>query len=236
MLDAFRVLFRVQTGELKQMCDDFSNFITAFSTLAIAGLTAFLACENRKLRLAGSDPEIAVYLLPNPNGDGSVNFVISNIGRGPAFNVTYNFLYEEDDFRNHSAHIFNDPDRMPITALPQGEKISALFGIGYRLFGDTSGKDIGPLKPFKVRTQYYDIFGRKKDREQKLDIRQFAGLNFIIEKSYERKISESLEKTEKHMAEISKKSSYLPEILETIKISDRRTRKIKGNPRSDGRS
>lgn len=95
--------------------------------------------------------------------------------------------FEEDDFKSHHATIFNDPNRMPITVLPQGEKTRALLGVGFRLYGDVNGTDIGPLKPFKVRMQYHDIFGRKKDREQKVNIRQFAGLPGIIEKSNERK-------------------------------------------------
>lgn len=218
------------------MLDDYSNLITAFSTAAIAILTVVLWLENRTLRRAGAEPEVAVYLLPHPDGHGGVNFVISNLGRGPAFNVTYKFLYEEDDFKSHHAMIFNDPNRMPITVLPQGEKIRALLGVGFRLYGDVDGTDIGPLKPFTVRMQYYDIFGRKKDRDLKVDIRQFAGLPGIIEKSNERKISESLKKIENHMETIAGKTAQLSAFVDITKINDARIKKAKGDPGSDGSS
>jgi len=84
--------------------------------------------------------------------------------------------------------------------------------------------------------QYHDIFGRKKDREQKVDIRQFAGLPGIIEKSNERKISESLEKIEKHMENIARKSAQLSAFVDITKINDARIKKAKGDPGSDGNS
>ena len=83
--------------------------------------------------------------------------------------------------------------------------------------------------PFKVRTTFHDVFGRRMSRERVLDIRQFEGLSGILEKSNDRKVSEALEKIEKHMASISKQSSRVSAFVDATKIGDDYLQKEKGN-------
>ena len=81
---------------------DFANYITASATVAIAGLTFFLWYENRTLRKAGSSPELVAYLSPHPDGHGGIEFVLANVGRGPAFDVTFDLICDEEDFKAHA--------------------------------------------------------------------------------------------------------------------------------------
>lgn len=216
--------------ELLVCINSYANLITAAATAVLAVLTGVLWHENRSLRKAGSSPEVVAYLLPHPDGHGGVHLVLANVGRGPAFNVTFDLDYDEDDFESHRVILLNDPERRPISALPQDEKIRSLIGISFQLYGKIDQNDIGPLKPFKVITTFYDIFGRKMIRERVLDIKQFAGLAGILDKSNERKISESLEKVEKHLASIAKQSSRFSAFVDVTEIGDARLKKAKGNP------
>lgn len=217
-------------SELLACVNSYANLITAAATAVLAVLTGILWHENRSLRKAGSSPEVVAYLLPHPDGHGGVHFVLANVGKGPAFNVTFDLDYDEGDFELHRTMLINDPERQPISVLPQDEKIRSLIGISFQLYGKIDQNDIGPLKPFKVVTTFYDIFGKKMIRERVLDIRQFAGLAGVLEKSNERKISESLEKAEKHLASIAKQSSRFSALVDVTKIGDAHLQKAKGNP------
>lgn len=216
--------------ELLVCINSYANLITAAATAVLAVLTGVLWHENRSLRKAGASPEVVAYLLPHPDGHGGVHFVLANVGRGPAFNVTFDLDYDEEDFESHRVMLINDPQRSPISVLPQEEKIRSLIGISFQLYGIIDQNDIGPLKPFNVTTTFYDVFGRKMIRERVLDIRQFAGLAGVLEKSNERKISEALEKVEKHLASIAKQSSRFSAFVDVTEIGDARLQKTKGNP------
>jgi hypothetical protein len=216
--------------ELLGNLNSYANLVTAAATAVLAILTGVLWIENRSLRKAGSAPEVVAYLLPHPDGHGGVHFVLANVGRGPAFNVTFDLDYDEDDFKAHRVMLLNDPQRSPISVLPQDEKIRALIGISFQLYGKIGPNDIGPLMPFKVRITFYNVVGRKINRKRVIDIRQFAGLHGVLEKSNERKISEALEKLEKQMTLIAKQSSRFSAFVDITKIGDARMQKSKGNP------
>ena len=210
--------------------NSYASLITAIATAVLALLTAILWFENRSLRKAGSSPEVVAYLLPHPDGHGGIHFVLANVGKGPAVDVTFELEYDEDDFKAHRVMLLNDPQRRPVSVLPQDEKIRALIGVSFELYGKIDQNNIGPLMPFKVRTTFRDVFGRKKRRERELDIKQFAGLLGILEKSNERKISESLEKIEKQMASIAKQSSRFTAFVDITEIGDNYVQKAKGDP------
>ncbi|UJW86905.1 hypothetical protein [Devosia sp. SL43] len=205
-----------------------ANLITAAATAILAILTGILWFENRSLRKAGSSPEVVAYLLPHPDGHGGVHFILANVGRGPAFKVAFEFLYDEEDFKAHDALLLNDAERTAIAVLPQDEKIKALIGISFRLYGQVDKADIGPLKPFTVRITYQDVFGSKLKRENIIDIRQFAGLLGVLEKSNERKVSQSLEDIEKHLAAIARQSARFSAFVDTTQMADTYVQKAKG--------
>ncbi|MER9602263.1 hypothetical protein [Mesorhizobium sp. M0239] len=202
--------------------------VSAVATGVIALLTAFLWFENRSLRKAGIAPEIVAYLSPHSDGNGAINFVLANVGRGPAFDVRFELLYDEQDFKSHDVMLVNDKERMPMTVIPQDEKIYALFGISFELYGQIGGADIGPLKAFKVKLRYLDVLGKEIARERTIDIKQFAGLRGVLAKAAERRIADSTEKMEGHLATIAKRSNSFAAFVDITEFQDRYVKKAKG--------
>ncbi|MDP2372203.1 hypothetical protein [Reyranella sp.] len=206
----------------------YSNLITAASTVVLAALTAFLWFENRGLRKAGSAPQVVAYLLAHPDGNGAVQFILANIGKGPAFAVKFSLICDEADFDAHDVLLRNDAERMPMAVLPQDEILSSLFGIGFKLFGLVGDKRIAPLKPFSVSIEYHDVLGRKSKSQRVIDIKQFAGLAGITAKSNERQVAQSLEKIERHLATIARQSSRFNAFVDVTQLSDEWAKKAKG--------
>lgn len=188
------------------------NLITALATVAIAVLTGFLAFENRRLRKAGTEPEVVAYLLPHPDGNGAINFVLENIGQGLARNVKFTLNYDEDDFERHNVMLVNDTERSYIGVLPQGGRVQTLFGVGYELAGKGSE---GALKQFAVRATYDDLNGQTKHSDQWLDVAQFLGMKGLFAKPASRDAADSLRKIEGHLGKIAKTSRESMELLDT---------------------
>lgn len=184
-----------------------ANAVTAIATAVIAAFTMLTAVltwalmgENRRLRKAGTEPEVTAYLTPHPDGNGAINFVLANIGQGPARNVRFSFLCDEEDFKSHDVWLENDSNRSCASVLPQGEKIAALFGRGYDLAGSGKNGSGKILKPFTVNISYDDISGRQCNTTQTLDVSQFLGLKGLFAKPPAREIADALNKIEKHLA------------------------------------
>lgn len=206
---------------------EYSDTITAIATAVIAGLTFILAVENRRLRKAGTEPEVVAYLTPHQDGTGGINFVLENIGRGAARNVKFNLEYDEDDFSSHGVFLVNNPDRTAIGVLPWGEKISSLFGISFRLAKGNDEKQ-PPLKPFNVIVTYNNINGKPMRSVQTLSIAQFLGLPGFASKPYLKQIADSLCNIDKSLAALAKAAPHL-ETLETTTISDTVVQKAKAS-------
>lgn len=210
--------------------------VTAFATIAIAVLTFMLARENKMLREAGTEPKVVAYLVPHPDGNGGVNFVLANIGQGPAINIKFSLEYDEADFNSHSALLHNDADRTALTVLPHGEKISSLLGVGYVLFG--GGKSDGPdtpLKPFTVRITYSDLKGHARNSQHEIDIQQFRGLAGLANKPADRDIADSVKMIEKHLGTISKQVGPFVDLIDTTALNAPVRQKAKGgiSPQQD---
>ncbi|HTO32944.1 MAG TPA: hypothetical protein VL202_17440 [Pararhizobium sp.] len=210
-----------------------SAAITAIATVVITFLTWFLAADSRKLRKAGSDPEVVGYLVPHPDGNGGVNFVVANVGQGPAFSVSFKFDCDEDDFTQHQVMLRNQPGRTSLSVLPQGEKIGSLFGVGYALFGNFGKERGAPLKPFQVKISYKDINGRKKSSSQQIDITQFMGLAGILSKPAAHEISDSLKKIEKHIAKMTGKQTSSAQLLDSSELRDEFRKSTKADNREN---
>jgi len=217
--------------EILLTCLDFLNkysaAITALATVVITGLTYFLAMDSRKARKAGSDPEVVAYLAPHPDGTGGVNFILSNVGQGPAFSVSFRFECDEDDFDDHEVMLRNEPKRTALNVLPSGEKIGSLFGVGFVLFGKTKDKSGVPLKPFQVKVSYSDIREMKKSASYSIDISQFMGLAGLLGRPADREISDSLKKIERHVADWSRNTTYSANLLDTTELKHDVRRKAK---------
>lgn len=150
-----------------------STVVTAAATVILTWLTGSMVGENRRLRKAGTEPELVAYLLPDERTKILLNFVLANIGQGPARNVMFSFIGDEENFKKHEVRLSNNPRRTAISMLPQGEKLVAYFGRGPNLYQEPR------LKPFDVKVEYENIDGKKCIRKYKLDVSQFDGLSSL---------------------------------------------------------
>src|SRR4051794_20647533 len=64
-----------------------------------------LARENKVLRKAETSPRVVAYLALNPRAYGAIDFIVSNIGRGPATNVSYKIIAGGDDLNAKGVRI-----------------------------------------------------------------------------------------------------------------------------------
>ena len=105
------------------------TIVIAMSTLITVILTWMLARENRLLRKAGTEPEVVAYLTIHPLYQTFLNFVLANVGRGPARNVRFEFDVGEKVLDANEIRLKNSITRKPISFLPQGESISVYLAM-----------------------------------------------------------------------------------------------------------
>lgn len=188
-----------------------ATVVIAIAAIATTLLTFKLAKENRLLRKAGTEPQVVAYLTTNPRHSTVVDFVLANVGQGPACNVKFTFGAADGDFTTHNVQISNMADRKPIGILPQAEQISTFFGTGPDLFKTPR------LKPFKVRVEYENINGKHRAGEYQLDVSQFDGL-ITLGSPVEHEVAEALKKIEGHIKGLATGFKRLK--VETITTSE----------------
>ena len=169
-----------------------ATIVVAAATTATTALTFILAKENRRLRKAGTEPEVVAYLTTDPRYKTSVNFILANVGQGPARNVRFSLEADQDDFGAHSVELNNNTARTAISILPPEEKISAFLGQGHQLFKEPR------LKPFVAKVEYENLNGSKRSASYGLDVSQFDGL-IILGGPTDHEIAEALKRIEKHL-------------------------------------
>ena len=185
----------------------YQGAITAIATIVIAAsavvttiLTRKLARENELLRKAGTEPEVVAYL---DIGSYFINFVLANVGQGPAQKVK--FSIESDDFRfsddlpsEQKIFLRNNTERTAISFLPQGENIRVVFCFDRILFAKPK------LPPFDVLIEYENIKGKAYKKTVKLDISQFLGFASPPPPQIETDLVNVLKKIEKHFNNASR--------------------------------
>ena len=178
--------------------------ITAIATIVIAAsavvttiLTRKLARENELLRKAGTEPEVIAYLEMHPYLWNILNFVLANVGHGPARNVRFLFEEDEEDFCNHEVRLRNEESRKDISFLPQGESIHLFFGGSIQTLREPR------LRPFNVLVEYEDMKGRQRRATYRLDVSQFFGFPTAGHPP-EQEIADALKKIEGHLNNVSR--------------------------------
>ncbi|MCA0890310.1 hypothetical protein [Qipengyuania flava] len=205
--------------------------VSAIATATIAVLTYLLICENRKLRKAGKEPQVIAYLVPHVDGNGAVNIVFANVGMGLAKDVVFRIDCDHEDFNSHHVLMPTRNSAAPINTLPAGEKIVAIFGIGFELFGKVGKDQIGPLKPFSVKIDFSDIDGERASTSTTIDIRQFEGLPGMMNKPALREIQEALESMDKRFEVLAKASRKFIQFVDVTTLDD----KVRQVQKGDGR-
>ena len=183
----------------------------ALSTLFTVVLTWRLVRENRLLRKAETEPEVVGYLAIHPLHLTLLNFVLANVGRGPARNVKFELDVDEKELTSRDILLKNSVDRKPISVIPQGEVITAYFGNGGHVTEEPK------LPPFNVNIEYEDLKGRQQCRTYLLDVGQFEGLGLLGDVP-EKQMADSLKKIEEHVRALKRPIEYLgdvPKLIET---------------------
>jgi hypothetical protein len=210
--------------------DDIATVLSGFSTVVIALLTVFLWRENRLLRKAGSEPSLVAYFEPHPDGTGGLNISIANVGTGPARNVYFQFLGESESFTSYDLILDCTTKRGPITLIPQGEKISILFAIGYQLFKPKKSDSKEPMPPFSVRLEWTSLDGsNSKIEDFLLDVKPYADLPGLISKPYLLKIVDSIDGVGKSVYKLNQDVRELSHLIEANSLENPRVQKFKGN-------
>ena len=182
----------------------YSQVITVVSTAIIAisaGITVFLTwrliCDNRNLAKVGTEPEVVAYLVEDPF-QPFTNFVLANVGRGPAKNVEFKLDLEGCHYNR--IVLRNEPNRKPYGFLLQGERREVPFG-DHRLFGAGEEREKNALRPFKVVVKWQNLKEREFEATFMMDVRQFLGIppNSSLYDPLS-KIASSLAKIEKSLA------------------------------------
>lgn len=207
-----------------------ATVVSACATTVIAVLTILLVSENRKLRKAGKEPNVIAYLVPHEDGNGAVNIVFANVGMGLARDVAFRIDCDEEDFDSHHVLISARNSAAPINTLPAGEKIVAIFGIGFELFGNAYKKQIGPLKPFDVKIDFSDIDGAHRSTTTTIDIRQFEGLAGMMNKPALREIQKTLESMDKRFEVLAKASNKFVQFADVTSLGDQVRQVRKSDP------
>jgi len=211
----------------------FSEITSGFSTFVIAVLTLFLWRENRALRKAGSEPRVVAYFEPHPDGTGGLNIAIANIGTGPARNVSFTIQGDANEFKRFDLILNCSKIRPPITLIPQGEKISLLFAIGYQLFKPKDKKDTvqtEALEPFNIRIEWSSLQENKRYTEEYLlDVRPYADLPGFINKPHLLKLVDSVKGVEKQIGALKPVVGRLANLIEANTLDSAVVRKVKGN-------
>ena len=174
-----------------------ATIVIALFAIITAWLTKALAIENRLMRKSGTEPKVVAYLKLDPYRANVVNFVLANVGQGPARDVEFTFQADESDFRDHDVQIGNHSDRTLTSMLPQGESIETFFGVGPSLMKEPK------LRPFKVSVTFQDLSGRNNNDEFGLDVSQFTGLS-ILGSPPEYEIAQTLKKIESGIGQLVK--------------------------------
>lgn len=197
---------------------DILNSITAIATLVIAistvvtiFLTRALVRENTLLRKAETEPEVVAYLAIHPLHHPFLNFILANVGRGPARNVSFRFAANAQDLEARNVVLRNSADRKPISFLPQGESVCVYFGNSVDVIREPR------LPPFDVIIDYEDMKGRQHHKICLLDVAQFVGFSRLGAPP-EKEIADALKKIEGHLKGVVKTiddMGDIPKLLES---------------------
>lgn len=222
--------------QLAARLEKITTVLSAFATVAIAVLTLLVWKENRLLRKAGSNPMVVAHFDIHPDGTGGVNISLSNIGTGPALDVSFEIQANQENFNQYSIQLDVARKRAPMTLIAQGEKVSFLFGVSFNLFRPKNTdqlESVGskPLDPFTVIVTWRAVGSKAWSKENYvLDISQYAGLPGMMNKPASLKVVEELQGIKKQLSKITGWEHSMVDLVDATK-SDQTIRALLIAPR-----
>jgi len=198
--------------------------ISGLSTLVVALLTYVLIKENKLLRKAGNSPLLVAHFETHPDGNGAVLLAFSNVGTGPALDVSYEIDCDQGDFDNYDVIFRDSKERPPLTMIGQGEKFSFIFAVAFNLFRPKNPSVSKQLKPFSVKVTWRSVDDKRlRSASYRLDVAAYSGLPGIASRPTLVRISDDLSAIKQHLAKLTSIPDGLALFAETTEI-DQETR------------
>lgn len=188
-------------NEFFKWIDNHDGFVIAMLTLGMFSLNCILLFENRKLRKMGIMPNVIIYIRSDKRIP-FFNLYISNIGLGPAFNVTFNINKADEIIKKYQVKLPGYNSIQRIETLPQGDNIMTYFGSALDLLKDTK------LPEIEINIQYRNIFGIIKKNKSIIDVSSFEGMG-RIGTPYEQEISKDLKEISRTLKNFKIKNDIL---------------------------
>ena len=168
--------------------------VSAVSATISVVLTRKLSEDNRVLRKAGTEPDVVAYLQIGPRR-GLLNFVLANVGQGPARHVEVSFLADTADFASHEIVPQPNQYQKVATVLPQGDRHEMFFGRAIAAFREPR------LQPFKASVRFTDIRDREVENTFDLDLSPFESSTYVTIKT-EHDIALALEELNRRLRSV----------------------------------
>ena len=174
------------------------TFVLVIFTAILAWATWLLAKVSRKAQEDANRPRVSARLKPSSDHGSFIRLVVTNLGRGPAVNISIKLEGDEEDFDRHGMTPFRGTSA-PIAFLSHGESDTYPMGADRTLFAEPE------MKPFSVVLNYKDLDDKSYEDRVELNVMQFKGLAWQGASVAWRQM-EALEKIEKDFNKIRRAS------------------------------
>ena len=173
--------------------------VVAVSTVFYTGITGWLSWETRKMRTAQNQPRVSVQAEVDQDGHPGYEFVIRNVGQGPAKDVRFDFSGDPSYFRK--SFVGNAP--------PQVDQLPAIRdGLDYMEAGYTLRFTLGTVteeefrrasqKPWIINVRYRNLIGKPIRNTYVVDFSQLQGTFF--RRNWIKETSKSLDSINKELS------------------------------------
>ncbi|MBO1021626.1 hypothetical protein IPV08_16825 [Methylobacterium sp. SD274] len=211
------ILFSENSNALSAI-GSIASALAAIAALVVAAVTMWinkrLLDENKILRKAGTEPEVVAFLMPNDDNVNVINFVVANLGSGPAFDIIVTTNIDPATLKVKEAFFKLGFGTVPISVLPQGDRLTTLFAQGFEILSEPI------LPPFEVSISYRNIDNEIFKRKTTVDARQYSYVT-RLRNSNEEKIVRSLDRISRSF-ESAVSGNYLR--VETVTAKERSAR------------
>lgn len=172
-----------------------ATVVLVLATVVLAWATVRLAQESRKAREDAIQPRVSARLKIDGETGQFVRLIVSNIGHGPAINLSILLEGDQEDFAKHGMDFFRGVSGT-INFLSPRENEDYFLGIAEKLFADP------PMQPFSIVLKYTDVYDRSYCSRVEMNVKQFKGTHWFSFSAPWRQMR-ALEKIEETMDGIS---------------------------------
>ena len=160
--------------------------LVAIATIVYALLTRNLVRETIKMRESQTEPNISVGVQPREEWISFIDFVVQNIGLGPAYDIKFEIQYEGD---SEAKKVLSQ-----VYFLKNGVNyLSPSQKIQFFLLSLAENYEENIATSFKIQVFYKNHIGKRYNKEYIIDFSEFEGLYQLGEPPLY-KISTNIEK------------------------------------------